>query len=536
MILFSCTKPNEDSPNNNPTHDDNPETEKITISVTDIDESSATLSITISSSKMYLFGLVDRTMWDSEEGDVFWNTYIDLFKQQGILSQALRIGSFTDQVANLDAQTEYVVFAAFCDKNGTRSGDLYTYTFKTSAPDVRAISIKKINSNDISQTSIIINAEIQTKRGDIVVERGVKYCKKNDKDWTTLKVPGSENTFTATISNLEIYTNYQIKAYAIIKDGNATDQQEIGTDEISVQTLAGPASLYITDVWGVGCTSANVKGQIIKLGGDYTTDDHRVGFVIGTSPNPTIDTQDVIDMINYLMKVYDNGEWKFEEYGEKFTKLKPDTKYYVRTYIITSFGVTYSEQISFSTHKIPEGAVDLGLPSGTLWSSHNLGGQKPEDFGGYYAWGETKEKGSYLSSTSTAYGKTGSLISNTYPRILLPQYDAATVIWGQGWRLPTETELQELKSKCSKKYVKREVDGNEVQGVEFTGPNGKTIFLPAAGHKEGTYFIPLDTDYWCSQIPSSTTYFADCMNFSLSGVISITYLQVYYGFPIRPVI
>ena len=144
MILFSCTNPNEDSPNNNPSHDDNPETEKITISVTDIDESSATLSITISSSKMYLFGLVDRTMWDSEEGDVFWNTYIDLFKQQGILSQALRTGSFTDQIANLDAQTEYVVFAAFCDKNGTRSGDLYTYTFKTSAPDVRAISIKKI--------------------------------------------------------------------------------------------------------------------------------------------------------------------------------------------------------------------------------------------------------------------------------------------------------------------------------------------------------------------------------------------------------
>lgn len=129
--LFSCTKLNEDNQNNDPSHEENPEIAKITISVTDIDASSATLSATPSSSKMYFLSMTDKSSWDNEGGDDIWNSYIDLCKQQGTLSQSLYTGNLNFQVTDLDAQTEYVIFAAFCDKNGTRSGEIFTYSFQT---------------------------------------------------------------------------------------------------------------------------------------------------------------------------------------------------------------------------------------------------------------------------------------------------------------------------------------------------------------------------------------------------------------------
>ena len=81
-ILFSCSKLDEN----------NPETGKISISVTDIDALSATLSATTSSSKMYFLSMTDKSSWDNEGGDAIWNTNISLLKQQGTLSQALHTG------------------------------------------------------------------------------------------------------------------------------------------------------------------------------------------------------------------------------------------------------------------------------------------------------------------------------------------------------------------------------------------------------------------------------------------------------------
>lgn len=109
----------------------NPAMEKISISVTDIDASSATLSAAPSSSKMYFLSMTDKSSWDNEGGDAIWDTNINLLKQQGTLSQALHTGNFSYQITYLDSQTEYVVFAAFCDKNGIKSGEIFTCFFAT---------------------------------------------------------------------------------------------------------------------------------------------------------------------------------------------------------------------------------------------------------------------------------------------------------------------------------------------------------------------------------------------------------------------
>ena len=87
--------------------------------------------------------------------------------------------------------------------------------------------------------------------------------------------------------------------------------------------------------------------------------------------------------------------------------------------------------------------VDLGLPSGLKWATCNVGASKPEDFGNYYAWGETSPKDEYTEDNCSTYEKQINDISGN------AQYDAARANWGGKWRLPTKSEMQELRYKCT---------------------------------------------------------------------------------------
>lgn len=119
-------------------------------------------------------------------------------------------------------------------------------------------------------------------------------------------------------------------------------------------------------------------------------------------------------------------------------------------------------------------AVDLGLS--VKWASCNVGATSPEDAGGYYAWGETEVKSSYTLNTYLYYNSANGYfdilkdISNT-------RYDVAHVKWGGKWRLPTIKEIEELCNKCTSIWT----TNNGVYGRKFVGPNGNSIFLPAAG-------------------------------------------------------
>ena len=130
--------------------------------------------------------------------------------------------------------------------------------------------------------------------------------------------------------------------------------------------------------------------------------------------------------------------------------------------------------------------VDLGLPSGTLWATCNVGADTPEEYGDYFAWGETKPKVSYdwetykwcdSSRSYTKYcsnSKYGVVDNKTE---LDPDDDAAYVNWGSSWRMPTKEQQDELREKCSWLWTQR----NGVYGQLGTGPNGNTLFLPATG-------------------------------------------------------
>lgn len=120
-------------------------------------------------------------------------------------------------------------------------------------------------------------------------------------------------------------------------------------------------------------------------------------------------------------------------------------------------------------------AVDLGLS--VYWASCNLGAEKPEEYGDYYAWGETKTKSSYTEDNYSYYNSSTSQYIDIGDDISGTQYDAATVNLGSDWRMPTRQEMEELVKKCTWEWT--QVSG--VNGYKVTGPNGNSIFLPAAG-------------------------------------------------------
>jgi len=155
--------------------------------------------------------------------------------------------------------------------------------------------------------------------------------------------------------------------------------------------------------------------------------------------------------------------------------------------------------------------VDLGLPSGLLWAACNVGADTPEGFGDYFAWGETKPKDNYDWSTyqhcngskytltkycsNSNYGYNG--FTDTLTSLLLED-DAASVNWGLCWRIPAYDEWQELYQYTAHIWTNQ----NGVNGRLFTGSNGNTLFLPAAGHYWGDLFHESGTkgNYWSSSL------------------------------------
>lgn len=183
-------------------------------------------------------------------------------------------------------------------------------------------------------------------------------------------------------------------------------------------------------------------------------------------------------------------------------------------------------------------AIDLGLPSGTKWASCNIGASKPEEYGSYYAWGEIENKTNYSWNTySHCDGSQvgcyllGMNISNT-------DYDTAKVNWGIGWQMPSSEQIEELIKNSSFEIM----IVNNIKGGKFTGPNGNSIFLPAAGYysesdisykgEKGYYWTSsMYTDYGKSDVYSLEI---DCEDYQPEPPRT-SYESRCCGLPIRPV-
>ena len=208
------------------------------------------------------------------------------------------------------------------------------------------------------------------------------------------------------------------------------------------------------------------------------------------------------------------------------------------------FAISEVDSISFCDPQEHD-YVDLGLPSGTLWATCNVGANSPEEDGDYFAWGETTPKSRYDWSTykygtaedqltkycnESSFGLNGYIDTKT---VLDPEDDAATTNWGNGWRMPTSDEFDELINNCSRVWTTQ----NGKYGRLFTGPNGNTLFLPAAGYYDGASFKVAGSygEYWSSTLNDAKPLSAYCRYFNVSGVFW-GYRNRYYGFSVRPVV
>lgn len=177
-------------------------------------------------------------------------------------------------------------------------------------------------------------------------------------------------------------------------------------------------------------------------------------------------------------------------------------------------------------------AVDLGLS--VKWASCNVGATSPEEYGSYFAWGETEEKSRYTEGTSVTWelplsemesrgiiGSDGNLTAS---------YDAATANWGGDWRMPTLDEIQELVNDCTWKWATM----NGVKGYKVIGSNGNSIFLPAAGLFYNNYCgYKGSQGYYWSATPDGI-YSANSFHFEF-GRVRVSNDGFYYGPTVRPV-
>ena len=201
--------------------------------------------------------------------------------------------------------------------------------------------------------------------------------------------------------------------------------------------------------------------------------------------------------------------------------------------------------------------VDLGLPSGVLWATCNVGADSPEDYGDYFAWGETQPKDYYDWSTykwmtdgisswkgvnkytfadgqpsGVWYNSNGEFIGDN-KTILELSDDAANANWGGDWCMPTKEEQDELRTECTWTWSKK----NGVNGYTVTGPNGNSIFLPAAGFRYGSdlHFAGYYGNYWSSSL--GTYYSGDAYDLDFSSdYVDWGNNYRFYGYSVRPVL
>ncbi len=262
--------------------------------------------------------------------------------------------------------------------------------------------------------------------------------------------------------------------------------------EQNVPAISEPLVTTI-DATQISLRTAIVGGSVTDDGGSEVVER---GICYSTSANPSISDKKI---------ACGNG---LGEFICNLTNLEKATRYYVRAYATNCVGTSYGEEVKFTTlDKIQVEAVDLGLS--VKWANMNIGAERPEEYGDYFAWGEIEPKEEYNWSTYkwcngsknslTKYNYDGSYGTIDYKSVLEVEDDAATANWGSSWRMPTMAEQEELCTHCTWTWTTQ----NGVNGYNvMSNSNGNSIFLPAAGCRRdsSTYEAGNGGYYWSSSL------------------------------------
>ena len=408
---------------------------------------------------------------------VCWSTSHNPTTSSSHTTDGSGTGSFTSSLTNLTPNTTYYVRAYATNSAGTAYGSEVSFTTQQ---NVTVPTVTTSQVTNIQQTTATGGGNVTSAGGGTVTARGV--C------WSTSHNPTTSNShttdgsgtgsFTSSLTNLTPYTIYYVRAYATNSAGTAYGSE---VSFITQQNVTVP-TVTTSQVTNIQQTTATGGGNVTSAGGGTVT---ARGVCWSTSHNPTTSSSHTTNGM---------GTGSFTS---SLTGLTANTTYYVRAYATNNAGTAYGSEVSFTTsggggdHTY----VDLGLPSGLLWATCNVGADTPEDYGDYFAWGETQPKSTYnwstyqycmgSENTMTKYCSNSNCGYNGFTdnlTTLLPEDDAATANWGSGWRMPTREEWQELYQNTTNIWTTQ----SGVHGRLFTATNGNSLFLPAAGVREGT--------------------------------------------------
>ena len=451
---------------------------------------------------------------------VCWNTSGQPTVSDTYTMDGTNVGVFTSILSNLESNTAYYVRAYATDAKGVTSyGEEVTFTtLEKLLPTVTTAT----EVTDITVSSAVCGGEVTFDGNVTVTAKGI--C------WSTTQNPTIEDnkttngsgvgSYTSNMTNLEHNTTYYVRAYAI---------NEVGTsygEEVSFTTLEKllPTVTTATEVTDITYTSATCGGEVTFNGNVSVT---ARGICWNTTQNPTIEDNKTTD---------GSGVGSFTS---NLSNLEHNTTYYVRAYATNEVGTAYGEEVSFTTleRTFENGHeyVDLGLS--VKWATCNVGATTPEEYGDYFAWGETTTKETYDYDNCPTYGlSTSELQSQGYidnEGNLTAQYDAATANWGGNWRMPTYAELSELNTQCTWEWINE----NDFKGYKVTGPNGNSIFLPAAGYRGGSSLYSAGGSGYCwSSAPiENNDYSAYDLYFNSSNHI-VGSDSRYYGQSVRPIL
>lgn len=495
------------------------------------------------------------------------------------------IGDFNATLKSLKEGTKYYVRAFAQNKYGVVYGEEVSFVSLTK-PAVKTLSLLEENEN----SQLIVNCELESLGSGDITELGVCYSTENklpnkDNDVYKLVLNIQKGKYTVSIL-VEPNVKYYIRAFASNLAGVAYGEvKEILTKEaiytikfdgnggvgsISQKTVSVGTAIYLpintftrsgyefvgwnTKADGSGDSYSN--GQSVTPSGNITLyaqwKKKEVYYTItfnsnGGSGSMSSMTLKSDSLINLPSNKYSRSGYEFVGWN---TSLDGNGTSYTDGQTITPSGniTLYAQWKKIDDNKEHVSGshqghdyVDLGLPSGTLWATCNVGSSRPEGYGDYFAWGETETKENYYWETymwcegtedtqikyctNSAYG----IVDNK--TILELADDVAHVNWGGNWRIPTEEEQNELRTKCTWVWG----ENNGVNGYIVKGNNGNSIFLPAAGirFKYSSLYTNTVGQYWNTSI--STSNGSSYLHFS-SNYIFLSTSHRFDGFSVRPVI
>lgn len=377
----------------------------------------------------------------------------------------------------------------------------------SSEKEIAIISI--ISANDVASSSATLTAVINLSSSDISKsEYGFLYVSEDDipsgmsaeslfnefslegtlsagnvKYLTSIQAGGIIYT---DITKLSQKSKYYYSAYVRTADGTCylSNVQTFTTTQYNpIVTTGVPSDIYFYSAILNG--SVNINTSDLK----HST----YGIIISEEPG----------VVYPGSKVYYHRDSDMN-FSFRVTNLKAYNTYYYRTYsTIDGKNYVYGEEKSFTTKSTDDMIVDLGLS--VKWASCNIGADIPTESGNYYQWGCLEDSKGYLNKyphynpSTSEYLYIGDDISGT-------EYDAATHLLGEGWRMPTETEILELLNECKINIVTYD-DG--MLGAELVGPSGNAIIFSSAGeYNEGKYvnIIDIENKFFPINIKSSTMY------------------------------